>query len=624
MTGRSIASERTLSRPTVTIFTLLCSLIASRVLAVCLGWEPEPLVRVGLFALLALALRLRTRRRKTIGLGRGLGFLLFSVLLSTSILYGSHITITSGAYSALFDEAFIAPFGIRDLLALALNTVSIYVLATAGFLALTERAGEPSHLRIAVEPSLDRISLRPVIALAVVLLVLWLPYLLTYWPGFIFGDSMSSLSQALGWTGLSNHHPVVYTLFIKVCLKIANVLGFGNSVGCAIYSLTQMTFMAACLSYTSCWIATRTGKAVIAPALVALLGLSPYVSAYTVAMWKDPLFSVSLVVVSLLLCDLALLARENRRVGTSWHIAYLVQILIMTFIRSNGVYISLLILCATIALALKYGARPVGRRALAVVGAVTGAAVVAYFLVTGPLYQALGVSSASRAESLGVPLNQMARVAALDGSMSESDRAYMDELLPLELYEETYRPCCTDLLKWDANFNAVALDGRFFVHWLSMLVRNPGTYVDAWIMQTFGWWTINQPDAITNEGNISGGVPRTDRPDDLAPYGIRPRNLLGSDAAQELFPMDEWSIPAGWVVWTLAYLCLCTLASRRIRVTLLALVPSLGLAATLLIASPIWYWARYAFALQLLLPFYGALFLWLRPSKGADGSMVCR
>lgn len=41
------------------------------------------------------------------------------------------------------------------------------------------------------------------------------PYLIVYWPGLIFGDLLSSLSQALGSAPLSNHHPVAYTLFLK-------------------------------------------------------------------------------------------------------------------------------------------------------------------------------------------------------------------------------------------------------------------------------------------------------------------------------------------------------------------------------------------------------------------------
>ena len=593
----------------------LCSAVASRVLAAYLAWEPEPLVRVVLFVILYLAIRLRLGAPTTIGLWRGLCFLFFSASLSASILYGAHITITTEAYSALLDEAYISPFGVRDLLSFFLNMGSIYILATAGYIALTgewNKSVGRHTFRIVTEPHLSRISSRFVAMLAVVLFVLWLPYLLTYWPGFIFGDSLSSLSQALEWSGLNNHHPVTYTFLIKICLSIAHTFGFGNSVGCAIYSLFQMTFMAGCLSFASCWIATRTGKKAFAPALAVLLGLSPYVATYTVAMWKDPLFSVALVVISLQLCDLALMTRKGITVGVSWYIGYVVQLVVLTFIRSNGIYISLFILLATAVLILLHRRRGLECQAFIAATAITGAVVVTYFLVTGPLYQIFGVSQASRAESLGVPLNQMARVTALNGDMTDSDRAYMDELLPIELYESTYRPCCTDLLKWDGYFNAGALDDRFFGHWLSMLVRNPGTFIDAWVMQTFGWWTINQPAAITYEENISGGVPRNNRPNELASYGIHPRNLLRFDAAQELFPKDEWSIPAGWTVWALSYLCLCTLVSRGSRVTLLALVPSLGLVTTLLVASPIWYWARYALALQLLIPFYGALFLWLR------------
>lgn len=51
------------------------------------------------------------------------------------------------------------------------------------------------------------------------------------------------------------------------------------------------------------------------------------------------------------------------------------------------------------------------------------------------------------------------------------------------------------------------------------------------------------------------------------------------------------------------------------RRLLAGLVPSWGHVATLLIASPIWYWPRYAFALQCLVPFYLVLFTCVKQNR---------
>ena len=50
----------------------------------------------------------------------------------------------------------------------------------------------------------------------------------------------------------------------------------------------------------------------------------------------------------------------------------------------------------------------------------------------------------------------MARVAAAGGDMTNSERVYFDSILPFGRYPETYRLCCTDLLKWDSRCNPTA------------------------------------------------------------------------------------------------------------------------------------------------------------------------
>lgn len=613
----AVSGQRRNMDSVLAVCCLLYSGLSSYVLAANLGLQPAPVFRIGLFLLLLLSFRIKMRR-VSIGRVGTLLFLLFSVVLSISILYGSHITIEGSAYSALVSEAYIMPFGLRDLSAFLLNSVSIYILATAGFVALVDVSdgGRDKSVQVKWGPYLKPVPTRRVVVYSAFLFILWLPYLLTYWPGFILGDSVGSIAQALGLTELTNHHPVVYTLFIRGCLDVANALGFGNTVGCALYSILQMAFMSVSLSFAACWMATRTNHAIVAPVLVILLGFSPYVAGYAIAMWKDPLFSTSLVIISLLLCDLTLRADKEQPVRILWYTGFFVYLAIMTFIRSNGVFVALFILCALVLFAFVKRAHRNNRLTLIVSSAMIGTAIVLNLIITGPLYQAIGVLPASRAESLGIPLNQMARVAALDGSMSESDRAYMDELLPLERYENTYRPCCIDLVKLDPEFNAAALDNRFLSHWLSMFLRNPKVYLDAWIMQSFGWWTVNQIDAVGYDASIAGGVVQNNNSDTLAPYDIWPSNLLESAAATQLFPMDEWSIPIGWVFWIIVYFTICACASKQGHSLVLAISPSLGLIATLLIASPIWYWPRYAFAVQLLLPLYLILFVWLRWSNG--------
>lgn len=195
----------------------------------------------------------------------------------------------------------------------------------------------------------------------------------------------------------------------------------------------------------------------------------------------------------------------------------------------------------------------------------------------------------------------MARVAALNGDMSDSDRTYMDSLLPLEQYKDKYRPTCTDMLKWDPEFNSEPLNNNFWSHWVSMMIRNPKVYFEAWEMQTFGYWTINVPASAQYAANIHGGVPRNVNLEYGIGYDIICENLLSLDSVRNALPLLSYSISGGFVFWILIFACMILIFNRKWQ-WILPILPLLLLYGTLFIASPIWYWPRYILTAQLALP----------------------
>lgn len=132
----------------------------------------------------------------------------------------------------------------------------IMLLAVYGFVS-PRRTRENSLNHESCLKSINPLGIKTTILLALIPFICWIPYLLIYWPGFIFGDTLSSLAQATGLASYSNHHPFLYTMLIKACLKIGNILGIGNTGGCVIYCLVQMGFMAYAFAYLSRWITTR-------------------------------------------------------------------------------------------------------------------------------------------------------------------------------------------------------------------------------------------------------------------------------------------------------------------------------------------------------------------------------
>lgn len=510
--------------------------------------------------------------------GAFLTVILFTLAFTLSLVLGDHIVIEESGYGGLSDTSYISPYLLSDVLFFCLmlpGLFSVFALPIASFLSRKEGVEHQQDKR---KPRIEALGFVPVLALSICVFLGWIPYLVVYWPGFIFGDSLSSLNQALGRVDYSNHHPVAYTLYLKCWLKVAHMLGLSNTIGVGLSSLCQSLILSFSFGYLSRWIVVRGGfKALWSLPIALVFALTPYIATYGMALWKDPLFSVAVVLFTLCLADLVWSKGKIVHSSKAWIVLFVFSSLGIAFLRNNGIFL------------------------------------LVFFVVAGPVYTALHVAPSAKAESVGVPLNQMARVAALDGDMTESDREYLNSILPIDEYKSTYYPCCTDNLKWSGHFSDSALGSNMWEHWFSMLVRNPNAFFQAWELQTFGFWTINTEQQAGWSWNISGGVPRNANPDfvgELANLDISSNPMALDENWTALFPIDSWSVPIGWLFWLVVYLVCCLGISKR-GSWLLFLMPSLILLGTLAIASPIYYWPRYGAALQFLIPFFLLLFVFL-------------
>lgn len=291
--------------------------------------------------------------------------------------------------------------------------------------------------------------------------------------------------------------------------------------------------------------------------------------------------------------------------------------IIIAFLRSNGLLIDAGVFAALLLCSAKRTTSL--RRAPAnAITAIPLAAIALNLLVTGPIYSAAGIAPAEKAEGYGIPLNQMARVVALDGDMSEADAAYMNELLPFNEYASVYTPTCTDLLKWNPQFNNAALDNDF-LHALDI----HGHRKPYCVLRIMGVANIrildHQPpvSAAAQRQHQRRSPPQMQNSQAEAnAYDITIKNYLG-DTAERILSRANPSIPLGWVAWGITFLAITFFLQGRRRY-IIVFVPCLMLVVSLLIASPIWYWERYGAALQFLAPFFLALPLALPANPSAD------
>lgn len=530
--------------------------------------------------------------------------LMSSLAFSFVLVLGAHIRVAEPVIAGGVNENYIEPYSVYDIVAFCMMAALVFWILSA-LVQLSCRCRccvfcEDSPRANDGDSSIRFLS---VAVRALVIFLLYLPFFLRYFPGLFFGDTFSSFAQIMGWNPLSNHHPVVFTMMMAACIKIAGLMGMSPSVGVALLTVLQMACVASAFGYLSIWVTSRLGvSSRWSWLLVVYFGLSRYCALYSVALWKDPLFSCCLVLMVTMLAD-AVMGKD------SWSSALRLLVfgalaLDAMLLRNNGLYIcaTLFVVLAIIAVLGRLGRiGPMGSGSRLAIP--LGIAIAACLAITGPVYSAMGVVPSEDVEAVGIPLAQMARVAALDGGMSESDRSYMNELLPLDRYKEVYLPSCIDSLKWNEGFNAERLKDELWTHWASMLSRNPSIYFEAWELQTFGFWAPNVKGADGLPENFLMGVPYNLVADAKASTGVTFRNLLAplGDGVDVAIGLSAWSISGAVVFWLLMFSAVLLVSRGRSRFAL-PLLPFLLLYGTLFIASPIWYWPRYIVAAQFGLP----------------------
>lgn len=171
-----------------------------------------------------------------------------------------------------------------------------------------------------------------------VLCLCWLPFFLKDFPGSVLGDSFGSVQQALGDAAFSNHFPVVYTLFVGIFLKIGAAMG-SLTGGVFLYSLTQYVLLAAAYAYFLTWLDSKGVRRWYIIASLLFFAIPQTFAMQAVVMWKDPLFTAFLLLLTMQLADAAQ-SQGKLLCNQTFLVKWVLLLLGIIFFRNNGLYIA--------------------------------------------------------------------------------------------------------------------------------------------------------------------------------------------------------------------------------------------------------------------------------------------
>ncbi len=329
------------------------------------------------------------------------------------------------------------------------------------------------------------------------------PYLLLYAPGLNIFDTHDQLLQFFGYpsyigdgSALSDHHPVFLTVVYAAFMKLGLLLGDAN-IGQMIYSLCSMALLAVVWAYALCLLYDLGLKRKACLTIAAFVALYPVTALYAFNMCKD-VSAAPFVLVHV--CQMLRIRESEGGVMKERRFAFAVfaNSFLLMLTRKPSMYA---LVFAAVFLILAYRGVRI-RLAASMLGAV------ALFFVgySSLLLPALGVIPGETREMLSIPFQMTARyLNTYPEDVTDEELEAVSRMLDMESVKN-YDPRLSDPIKDSSNPELG--EGNFSAYmkaFVSMGLRHPGVYLDAWLNMIYGYFypsnsntivclTLNSPD----------------------------------------------------------------------------------------------------------------------------------
>lgn len=316
------------------------------------------------------------------------------------------------------------------------------------------------------------------------LLVLGLPWLIFYFPGTLHWDAYNQLWKSFRIIPMDGHHPVLISEYMGLCIRLGRALLHSDSFGFFLYTGPQFLCQCFVFSY-ACHVMSK--KRVPVPACWGALfywGLHPLLPIWGYTMAKDSMCYISIALLVSVLVDIC---GEDKRKVTGYQTAlFLISIAGITLSRHDGKYVVLFTIVCGILLCKKYWKLFLG-----------GALVC--LLLTGVERQYMSyyqIPAGEVGEMLSLPLQQTARYLREhfdEVTEEEAEVLQRGFMVSLNQVAASYNPNLSDPVKsaFVAHPDAEYLKEYFSV-WFHQLLKHPGTYIQAFFNQNYGYFYPNK------------------------------------------------------------------------------------------------------------------------------------
>ena len=183
----------------------------------------------------------------------------------------------------------------------------------------------------------------------ILLLICWLPIVLSYVPGGLFDDTMEAILLLRDGAKIDNHHPLLFSYLLKTFMDLG--VSFGDiNIGLVIYTVLQTLFLAGSIAYGIAWLYKVGINKLFVFSLFVFFILFYIVPMYAVSIWKDTPFSIAILFYTIIVAQIVY-SKGKMLTKVSGVFKYICVCFFVTFLRNNGLFI---VCFTTIAIFIAY------------------------------------------------------------------------------------------------------------------------------------------------------------------------------------------------------------------------------------------------------------------------------
>lgn len=332
----------------------------------------------------------------------------------------------------------------------------------------------------------------------------WIPVFLAFYPGLCNYDAEGYFYQFV-FGPYNNHHPICYTLIVRLFYYLGSNIFGSYYVGIAIFTAVQMLLLGISIFYFICTVYSFFPKKRLFIFLTVLFAIYPFNSYMSVTMTKDIFFAAGMIC-SFTAFIRIMLKRDNTIKPEVHDFINIIGMIFIVLFRSNGRYCVLAMIFVELLFLIFNKTR---RKTILKLLSITLIALVIGMFTVKVVDKITDAQQVDKREMLSVPGQQIARVVHFheDELDEETMNAITTVIWPSSLYlynQRTARFVKQDIISYEVKH----YPKKYLKLYLDLLKEYPGDYVNAVMGMYSGFLSpfdtshvlINEDDGVLEDG----------------------------------------------------------------------------------------------------------------------------